>query len=127
MSARINEDEVLAIIAVDSDITDLDPFIDGAHIIVEAILGTSGLAEATLKEIERWIAAHLLAVSRQPPAGQNTTGSAQVSFRSPKLGEFLCGTAYGQQALILDSTGLLASTGSGRVAFKFKAYGVVTE
>lgn len=121
MALRVTEDEVHEIIDVDSEITTLIPFITAANLLVTERLGTSSLSAAQLKEIERWLAAHFVAV-RDRRTSQETLGSANQSFTG-KTGYGLEFTPYGQQVLLLDSTGLL----SKKARVTFVAMGPINE
>ncbi len=105
----ITQDEVKVII--DTDLTDLTPFIAAAHIIVSEDLKNKGFTNRRLTEIERWLAAHFVAMRED---GARLTGKevgdAQYTFGG-ELGEDLKFTRYGQQALVLDTSGTLAAKG----------------
>lgn len=119
MANRVEHFEVLEII--DTSLGDTIPFITAANLIVTEKLGDSSLSAAHLKEIERWLAAHLIAI-RDPKASMEKVGEAQVQYISPKTGLGLEGTSYGQQVLLLDTTGTLNSI--GKQAVSFGAFGV---
>ncbi len=90
---------------VDNSITS---YITGANLFVTQALGTSGLSESLLAEIERWITAHMIAVSQERMAQTEGAGGASITY----LGEYargLSSTPYGQMAMTLDSTGTLAT------------------
>lgn len=107
---RVAEAEVREIIDVDPLVTSIAPFITAANLIVTDRLGSSGTPDAMLKEIERWLAAHFLAV-RDPRAVSESIGGISVTYGG-KTGEGLRSTLYGQQAISLDVTGILAKMGS---------------
>ena len=111
--ARVTALEVKAIIDTDADPT---PFIFAATLIVDRIV--SDLAsDDVLKEIERWIAAHLVAV-RDPRLSSESFGGASESLQTGQLGMGLKYTSYGQQALLLDPTGILAALDKKRASVK---------
>ena len=111
---RVTSDEVLEII--DTDLTNITPFISAANIIVTDRLGSAGIGSELLKEIERWLAAHFLAV-REPNVKSETVGGASATYETSVLGKRLEGTSYGQQVLILDPTGSLAQLGKKKASF----------
>lgn len=96
---------------------DVVPFIEAASVIVEGRLGGSGLSALELAEIERWLTAHFLAI-RKPQKKSQTIGGASESYNLPNPGIGIAGTAYGQQAIALDSSGTLANIGKSSVSFK---------
>lgn len=113
MAARVSEAEVEAIIEVDSSV-DTDTFILAATTLVDAVLADDAyLTTAQLKEVERWLAAHFIAM-RQRQARSEGVGDANVVYQVGYLGRGLQYTPYGQQALILDTSGKLAAMGQKR-------------
>jgi len=119
--ARVTADEVKEILEVSADVLattpDLTPFITSANLLVTDLLGTSSLSSDQLKEIERWLAAHFVAI-RDPRRSYERAGSVGEGFQH-RLGLRLEVTTYGQQAIALDTTGTLADvneTGGKRSA-----------
>ena len=111
MAVRVTAAEVQAIIEVDTTVvTDFDPFITVANQLVDDQLsslteysGTTGAER--LKEIERWLAAHFVAIMDMRAASEKA-GPVGDS-KQYKLGLNLQVTMYGQQACTLDTTGTL--------------------
>ena len=104
--ARVIDAEVKKII--DTTI-DTDPFIQAANLIVTDRLSNQGLGDDLLKEIERWFAAHLVAI-REPQAKAEKVGDTGVTYFG-KDGYGLDATPYGQQVMVLDPTGRMATLG----------------
>lgn len=104
---RVTGAEVKEII--DTSLTDAQvaPFIAAASAMVDQYLGDAGLSDALLKEIERWLSAHLVAV-RDPRAQSKGVGDLRIQYRG-RTGLGLDATLYGQQVKALDPTGALAS------------------
>lgn len=90
--------------------------IDMAALIISGELGNSGLSTARLDKIQTYLAAHFLFIA--------TSGGGQGGgLKSEKMGEStdeyfspeetggygLAATSFGQQAMVLDTTGKLAS------------------
>lgn len=64
------------------------------------------LDDDLLEEIERWIAAHMIAGTQERMGKREEAGSAKVEYvGETKMG--LYATFYGQTAVTLDSTGTL--------------------
>jgi hypothetical protein len=104
MPARVTSDEVKEIIEVPSTLT-LTAFITAANVLVNQNLTASGLDDDLLKEIERWLAAHFAAIRVRQLASQDIgEGKDQYQY---KLDLGLRVTMYGQQAIMLDPTGIL--------------------
>jgi len=117
MASRVTDNEVKGIIEVDATLTDLSAFRTAANQIVvqhledlDAYDGTDG--EAQLKEIERWLSAHMVAI-RDMRVANEKAGSVGQAFQY-KLGLNLQVTMYGQTACMLDSTGTLLSLSNSK-------------
>lgn len=110
MATRVTPAEVKDII--DTDLTDLriQAMIDGANQIITKVLGSAGLAEELLKEIERWLSAHYIAATFERQAIHEVAGPAEQKF-SDVFKAGLDSTTYGQTAKGLDPTGALADMG----------------
>lgn len=109
MAERVTASEVQEIFK--TDIT-LDPFIIAANQIVNEKLINKGLSDDQLKEIERWLAAHLAATSDRR-ANSKDMGDASIDYGT-KRGLGLNSTTYGQQVKILDTTGIMSNLGKRR-------------
>lgn len=106
MSNRVTNSEVKTIIDTDVDVT---AFITVANLIVTNMLSGGSLSDAMLKEIERWLSAHFVAI-RDPRIGQEKIGDASVTYLLT-TGKGLDATPFGQQVKVLDTTGKLAQLG----------------
>jgi len=102
---RVIDADVQEILETNLDCT---PFILAANILVNKVLGASGLDEAHLKEIERWLAAHFTCMM-DPHEREAQADTARSQFEGA-WGLGLDHTRYGQQVKILDTTGLLSAT-----------------
>lgn len=110
--ARVIDGDVKEIIDTSIDTT---PFITAANLIVTDQLGSSAFSAAYLKEVERWLAAHFVAI-RDKRAKSVTIGKSRADF-SDKYGLGLDFTEYGQQVKVLDTTGTLANIGMRKAGF----------
>jgi len=113
MAARVTSEEVLVILS-DPDITEdgTDSFILAATALVDNVLGSDTTLLASLKkEIERWLAAHLIASTVERMASKAEAGGAKIEYTGA-WDKRLDSTPYGQMVLTLDSTGKMASLGS---------------
>lgn len=79
------------------------------HIVDEYLLAAS-LSDTILEEIECWLTAHLIAYTKDRTTETEKLGEAAVKYTG-KFDKGLQGTPYGQMVLVLDSSGILASTG----------------
>jgi len=108
MAVRVTDVEVKEI--MDTSIATM-PFIVAANLIIDntlsAEIAAGDFGAETLKEIERWLAAHMVA-ARDPQIAREQTGDAAATYQG-KFGDDLKSTSYGQRVLLLDHTGKLAS------------------
>jgi hypothetical protein len=95
------------VLAIRPSTLDPMPFILTATVVVDVYLGSVGLPALQLAEIERWLAAHFLEVA-EPSLVAKRLGDTSVTMDKMKLGEALNGTRYGQQVLLLDTSGTLS-------------------
>jgi len=111
MSARVDTADVLEIFdeTLDAGVT-LDVFINMAHLMVEEVLASAGLSEEILTEIERLLSAHFACI-KYPRASSEGAGKVSVGY-SGSTGMKLSYTVYGQQAMVMDSSGLLKAKDS---------------
>lgn len=97
------------IIEVDAAIS-LTPFIAVASAMVVEHCEPAGYDEERLTLIETWLAAHLYTI-RDPRASAERAGSVGVTYEG-EVSLNLAGSRYGQQAMMLDTEGKLASLSS---------------
>jgi len=109
--ARTTAAKVKEIISTDQADSVIEAFILGAVAIVTENLETSGLSEDTLAEIERWLAAHLMAVTLERQPIEMGGGPAPSIRFTDHYEQGLSLTSYGQMAMTLDTSGTLASLG----------------
>ena len=107
MSNRVTSDEVKEII--ETSLTDVGAFITAANLMVTNFLSGESLTDAHLKEVERWLAAHLIAM-RERQIQMTKTGESMDQYGG-RFGKGLEFTQYGQQVLIMDTTGKLKNAG----------------
>jgi len=111
MPIRTTEEAVAGIIEVDSSIS-LTPFIETASNLTDRVAaGDFPVTLTTLELIERWLSAHFYA-QRDPRVTSERAGSVGASYQSAVKTGFK-NTHYGQMALALDPTGILASLTEG--------------
>lgn len=106
MAIRVTEADVKEIIATDEH---CEPFITIASMIVDDKLVGQGLSDDRLFEIERWLAAHFVAI-KDPRQTSESIAGASANFGA-SLGKGLDATSYGQQVKLLDTTGILERVG----------------
>jgi len=109
MAVRVTAAEVKAILdnTALSD-TDILAYAAGANALVNEVLGTG--TEDLLTEIEKWLTAHLITISRERQALKEGAGGASITYTG-NFGVGLQSTSYGQMVLVLDTTNALAALG----------------
>lgn len=119
---RTTEDEVKAIIDTELTGDEITPFLRSANVFVTASLGSTVLSVDHLREIEAWVAAHFVAV-RDPRLTSRKAGEATDTYQKAGEGKRLEATIYGQQALVLDTTGTLAGLQSAQRTARIEVLG----
>jgi hypothetical protein len=74
--------------------------------MVTTQLSGAGMTDALLKDIEMWLAAHLIAITKERQPSEEKVGDIWIRYQR-SFGEGLSQTTYGQMVLTLDSSGNL--------------------
>ncbi len=101
----------------DTEITNFEPFIIPANLLITDKLSAAGFSAEYLAVIETWLAAHFAAVSEREVRTEQL-GDANVTYTG-KEGEGLNATRFGKQAKVLDTSGILAKLGAKQVLIEF--------
>jgi hypothetical protein len=116
MALRTTADKVRVILETDMSTEMLDEYISIASASVDGLDATV-LSSTTLAEIERWLTAHLISISRDRPPVKERIGDAEVTYTYDNVfGKGLYATHYGQWVAQLDTTGTLAAQGKKKVS-----------
>lgn len=108
--ARTNNSDLQDIFDTDLSTTALDAWIEIANEIVDDIAAADSSIDSTrLTKIEKLLAAHF-AAAQDPRLAEYRVGDAQGTYQG-EYGMAINGTVYGQQALMLDPTGVLGRVG----------------
>jgi len=112
MANRVDYDDVKAIMdnctTADATVT---IFITTANAIINKVFANdTTMTEDLLTEMEKWLAAHLIASTVFRTASEEKLGDASIKYTG-EWGKKLESTPYGQMVLILDSSGLMANAG----------------
>lgn len=111
MGVRVSEEELLAILDVATDGTGpyVLNFVEDAHLFVEETLISTGMTEARLKIIEKYLAAHLYTITKERGGiTEEETGDSRAAYRK-MTGTGLGSTPFGELALGADTSGKLAA------------------
>jgi len=114
MSSRTTAAAVKAI--MDTAVTEdqIGAVLDDAYNLVTAYLGNQSIGDALLASIEKWVAAHMVAVGLDAQYSQETAKGVGGT-RAGQYGKNFQMTSYGQMACALDTTGTLAAAGGRSV------------
>lgn len=123
---RVTADEVREIFETNLPEGDLNAAINLAHQLVVALdLSGAGVTEATLVQIELLLGAHFACLKDPRPMREKVGQDFDVTYQG-KTAMGLNSTFYGQNAITLDFSGILADHASGlkRAGLKvvFSAY-----
>ena len=114
--ARVSEAEVKEIIETTKDLT---AHIKTATAFVDTLFASSTLSAAHLMEIERWLAAHFAALTDQEEGAIIVEEHSDHKAKYVEVkGEGLSLTRYGQQAIVLDTSGTLATVSKTKARFQ---------
>lgn len=110
---------------VDTDLTDprIANFCNMAYLATLPLVGNLGECGGTdaLKQIQLLLAAHFLKLAEPVVSNESIAGEYSVSY-AIKTGANYDATPYGQQARVLDCSGLLARAGRKRASFRVTSY-----
>ena len=99
-------------IVIDTSLEDnaIESFITTANLMVNKIFEDVDLGEDLMAEIEKWLAAHLIASSRERAVTREEVDGVRIDYAG-NYGKNLESTPYGQVVSSLDTTGKMASIG----------------
>lgn len=97
---------VKSIIPTALEDSEINTIIRHANLMVTRALSGAGLTDALLKDIETWMAAHLIAIGKERQPMSEKVGDIWITYNKNPQG-FLSQTTYGQSVLFLDTSGLL--------------------
>lgn len=97
---------------IDTSLTDalISGYINTASLMVDNSSITT-LSDDTLAEMERWLTAHLISITRERMTVKETVGDASVQYSDKKFGDGLKASNFGQMVLALDTSGTFARMG----------------
>jgi hypothetical protein len=113
MANRTNPSDVKAIINTSLTESQVTPYISDANAMVNSVLADEGLSDSLLTTIEKWLAAHFIAITKSRQPQYKKIGDGAESY--PKLGMNMQTTTYGQTAIAFDTSGKLANIGKKRI------------
>lgn len=114
MANRVTEEEVLEVMPSDTTLTEdtILPFITSANVFVTDLLAAVH-TDAILKEIEKWLSAHMATVARERLSKEAGAGGAYIKYAG-EWGQELSSTQFGQMVLMLDTSNKLRNLKDGK-------------
>lgn len=114
MANRATEEEVLEILPANTTLTEdtIFPYISSANVFVTSSL-EGKLSDSVLKEIEKWLSAHMATVARERLSKEAGAGGAYIKYAG-EWGAELSSTQYGQMVLMLDTSNTLRNLKDGK-------------
>lgn len=108
------------LILSETELTDpvIESYIEAASTWLDVLFANQPVEMTMLAELERWLTAHLIVSTQERIAKKEGAGGAFIEYMGI-FGEGLKSTPYGQMAISLDTTGLLAA--AGMKAIKMRA------
>ena len=122
--ARVTTDEVREIFETSLEEDRITACITAANLIITETVAASTnpvVPTSLLKEIERWLSAHLCAIQDPVPLRVKIGEAEQWSFPASvttAFGKGLLLSPYGQQAVMLDISGTLAKLGMMQASYR---------
>lgn len=114
MTNRATATEVKIILETTLSDAVVTAFIDAANRVVSDHLGANtNISTAQKTDIEKWLAAHMIASTREQQAQAEAAGDAKITYQG-ETGKGLESTHYGQMVMMLDTTGTLANAIGGK-------------
>lgn len=123
LCADLDADAVREIIETDLTDAQINAFLNTAYYITRSLSGSLDACGGATAEcnIIMWLAAHFITIRERQTKSESVAGEWTVAYLG-KDGLGLNASLYGQQALALDCSGMLARVGLKRPFFKVISY-----
>lgn len=107
------------------NVDELQPFLDSAHLLVQEEISSVGHSEGRMKLIELYLAAHLAVITLEKGGlVKQRIDDAEETYQVPGFNTVgLVTTRFGQQVVILDTSGKMAALSQKPVKAAFRVYG----
>jgi len=118
MAARVTASQVKVIIETALNDSVVEACIETATSIVDEIAAANpDVPDARLALIEKWLAAHFVAIRDPRTSSEGVAGGGTESYHTFQTDLGYASTQYGQQAISLDPTGALARAAGKKPRF----------
>jgi len=116
VSARVSASQVKEVIETSlADSVVLASMINTANVYIDTHLLTAGHSASILERIELYLAAHIVALTEERGSLKGGMFGDSSEFLSDVYSEGFRATRYGQMALTLDTSGILAKLGQSKM------------
>jgi len=106
--ARVTEEQVKQVAGAEDEDADASQAIEVATLLTTEELSSAGLSEARLQQVELYLAAHFLTLTtREGPLASQTVDNSSERYHNIYTAG-LRSSRFGQQAVLLDTSGVLA-------------------
>lgn len=109
MPLQITARDVLAVYETDRGEDALRPFLDATEAFTDAHLAGKGLSNSTMREVQRYYAAHLLFVTEAGVHETLRVGDVAERFTKNDRNPGLLSSRWGTMAVTFDTSGTLAA------------------
>ena len=124
--ARVTDDLLRTVIELEDDL-DTSTFIDTANVIVNTFIVPTYTVEAILVKIELYLAAHFASLmSERGGLIRSMQGDASETY-ADIYDKGYRATRFGQQAIVLDPSGTLASMSTDKVKAQLELVSVLED
>lgn len=121
MAARVSAEQVKEVIETNlADATVLSSMIDTANLYVDTHLLSEGHSAQILTKIELYLAAHIVALTEERGSLKGSKLGDASEFLADVFSEGFRATRFGQLAVALDTSGVLARLGASSLKAEFR-------
>lgn len=117
MSFRTTKAAVKYVMDTTLEDDEIDAYIGHANLIVSRVTSDEGLGAELLKQIETYLAAHLIAIGKERQPLEERVGDIWLVYQESPAG-FLESTTYGRMVLFLDTSGVFQKTSMKKATIK---------
>ncbi len=113
---RTTKVDVRGVIATGLEDSEIQILIDLANRQVTSTLSSAGFTDAILKDIETWLTAHFISITKERQTEEERVDDIWVLHQG-SFGEGLRGTTFGQMVLMLDTSGSFETASKQKMKF----------
>lgn len=115
MANRTTAEKVKQILDTELSNEAIEAYIEVANNMVDDVAAASVVPASRLAEMERWLTAHLIVITKERIAVEEEVGNDTRVKYADTFGPGLQSTQFGQMVAQLDTTGTLAALGKKKI------------